>query len=88
MINTLIFTGIVLLALSSFVALYRAYKGPTTADRVVAINVVSSKVTAMIVLVALYVGQPSYVNVALVYAMLGFLSTIAVAKYLLEGRLK
>jgi len=88
MIDGLIFVGMVLLALSSFVSLYRAYQGPTTADRVVAINVVSSKVTAMIVLLAVYLDQPSYIHVALVYAMLGFLATIGVSKYLLKGKLK
>ncbi|MFW6318834.1 MAG: monovalent cation/H+ antiporter complex subunit F [Bacillota bacterium] len=88
MIEGVIFSGIVVLSLSSFVAFYRGYKGPSTADRVVAINVISTKVTAIIVLVALYLHESSYVNVALVYAMVGFLSTIGVAKYLLKGRLK
>lgn len=88
MIETVVFIGIVVLSLSSFVAFYRGYKGPKTADRVVAINVISTKVTAIIVLVALYLNQASYVNVALVYAMVGFLSTIGVAKYLLKGQLK
>lgn len=88
MVESVVFICIIILLLTSFVALFRAYKGPTTADRVVAINVISTKVTAMIVLVGLYLAQASYVNVALVYAMLGFLSTLGVAKYLIEGKLK
>lgn len=87
MIETIIFYVIIALLLTSFVALYRAFKGPTTADRVVAINVISTKVTTIIILIALYSAQASYVNVALVYAMLGFIATIGVAKYLIEGKL-
>jgi multicomponent Na+:H+ antiporter subunit F len=77
----------IFLVLLSFVGLYRAYKGPTAADRIVAINVISTKVTVVIVLIALWIKQGSYVNVALIYAMIGFITTIGVAKYLLKGRL-
>ncbi|MFU8786424.1 MAG: monovalent cation/H+ antiporter complex subunit F [Candidatus Izemoplasmataceae bacterium] len=87
MIESVVYFCIVFLLITSFVGLYRAYKGPTTADRVVAINVISTKVTAIIVLISLYAAQESYVNVALVYAMLGFIATIGVAKYLIEGKL-
>ncbi|MFH5882286.1 monovalent cation/H+ antiporter complex subunit F [Liberiplasma polymorphum] len=87
MIESVVYFCIVFLLITSFVGLYRAYKGPTTADRVVAINVISTKVTTIIVLISLYAAQESYVNVALVYAMLGFIATIGVAKYLIEGKL-
>ena len=87
MIEGLIVGITIFLMLLSFVALYRAYKGPTAGDRVVAINIVCTKVTTMIVLIAVLAGQGSYVNVALVYAMIGFVATVGVAKYLLKGRL-
>jgi multicomponent Na+:H+ antiporter subunit F len=48
---------------------------------------ISTKVTTTIVLIALVTKQGSYVNVALIYAMIGFLTTVAVAKYLIKGRL-
>lgn len=82
-----IFCAIVLI-LTSFVGLFRAYLGPTAADRVVSINIISTKVVTIIVLIALTTKQESYVNVALVYAMIGFVATIGVAKYLLKGKLK
>ncbi|MDI6453271.1 monovalent cation/H+ antiporter complex subunit F [Peloplasma aerotolerans] len=87
MIDILVITCAVVLVLMSFVALYRAFKGPTAADRIVAINIIATKVTTIIVLIALVTKQSSYVNVALIYAMIGFLATIGVAKYLLKGRL-
>ncbi|MBU1142007.1 MAG: cation:proton antiporter [Firmicutes bacterium] len=87
MIEYVIMGCAIFLVLLSFVGLYRAYKGPSAADRIVAINVISTKVTVVIVLIALWIKQGSYVNVALIYAMIGFITTIGVAKYLLKGRL-
>jgi multicomponent Na+:H+ antiporter subunit F len=87
MIEIAVIVSAIILTLLSFVGLYRAFVGPTAADRIVAINMISTKVTAIIVLIALVTKQNSYVNVALVYAMIGFLTTIAVAKYLIKGRL-
>ncbi len=87
MIEYVIMGCAIFLVLLSFVGLYRAYKGPTAADRIVAINVISTKITVVIVLIALWIKQGSYVNVALIYAMIGFITTIGVAKYLLKGRL-
>ena len=86
MIDYVMIFATLCLAILAFLSLYRAYLGPTAADRIVAINVISSKVVAIIVLVALLTHQGSYVNVALVYAMVGFSATIAVAKYLNKGR--
>ncbi len=86
MINVIYFAVAFLIGLA-FVALYRAYKGPTAADRVVAINVITTKVVTIIVLIAAITNQNSYVNVALVYALIGFMTTIGVGKYLLKGKL-
>jgi multicomponent Na+:H+ antiporter subunit F len=87
MIEIAVIVSASILVLLSFVGLYRAFVGPTAADRIVAINMISTKVTTTIVLIALVTKQGSYVNVALIYAMIGFLTTIAVAKYLIKGRL-
>jgi multicomponent Na+:H+ antiporter subunit F len=87
MIENAIYITLIILVILSFVGLYRAILGPTAADRIVAINMISTKVTAIIVLISLLTKQSSYVNVALIYAMIGFLATIGVAKYLLKGRL-
>jgi multicomponent Na+:H+ antiporter subunit F len=88
MIEVVIYICIIVLTLTSFVALFRAYKGPTAADRIISINVISTKVVTIIVLIALITTQGSYVNVALIYAMIGFLATIGVAKYLMKGKLE
>jgi multicomponent Na+:H+ antiporter subunit F len=87
MIEIAVLVSTILLVIMAFVGLYRAYVGPTAADRIVAINMIATKVTTIIVLIAILTKQGSYVNVALIYAMIGFIATIGVAKYLLKGKL-
>jgi multicomponent Na+:H+ antiporter subunit F len=77
----------IFLSIMAFVCLYRAYIGPTPADRVISINVISTKVTILIVLLAGLTNQDSFVDVAIVYAMMGFITTVAVSKYLEKGKL-
>ena len=77
----------IILTVLSFASLYRAIVGPTLADRVVAINMVSTKVSIIIILVALFLDEKNYVDVALIYAMVSFITTVSVAKYLERGKL-
>jgi len=77
----------IILTILSFASLYRAIVGPTLADRVVAINMVSTKVSIIIILVALFLDEKNYVDVALIYAMVSFITTVSVAKYLERGKL-
>ncbi len=83
-----IFLGfIIFLGVMMFICLYRAYTGPTAADRIVAIDVISTKIAVLIAFLAIQTGQESFIDVALVYAMMGFIATIAVSKYLEKGKL-
>jgi len=86
MITAYIITA-VFLALLVFFSLYRAYAGPTAADRVVAINVITTKIAMLIVLLSIITGQEVFVDVALIYAMMGFIATICVSKYIEKGKL-
>lgn len=82
------FTGtIIFLALMTFFSLYRAYAGPSAADRVVAINVLTTKIAMLIVLLSMVTEQEVFVDVALIYAMMGFIATICVSKYIEKGKL-
>ncbi len=87
MIETAVTIGVVVLVLLTFIGLYRAIVGPTAEERMVAINMISTKVTTMIVMIALITAQAVYVDVALVYALLGFITTIGLAKFLMKGKL-
>jgi len=63
----------------------RAVLGPTAPDRVVAVDAIVALMTASLVLLGIYYNSSIYLDVALVYAFLAFLGTLAIAKYL-EGR--
>ena len=66
------------------VALYRVYAGPTTHDRVIAVNVAGTNTVIAIALVAAAFGQSVFLDVALVYALLNFLLSIAFSKFNVE----
>ncbi|HBW13477.1 MAG TPA: cation:proton antiporter [Proteiniclasticum sp.] len=77
----------IILSIFAFICLYRAYAGPTTADRVVSINVISTKVTVLIAVIAVFTEQNEFIDVAVIYAMMGFIATIAVSKYIEKGKI-
>jgi multicomponent Na+:H+ antiporter subunit F len=66
------------------VALYRVFVGPTTNDRVIAVNVAGTNTVIAIALVAAAFQQSSFLDVALVYALLNFLLSIAFSKFNVE----
>lgn len=87
MFNHYVWAILTALAILSFASLYRAIKGPSVADRIIAINVISTKVTVMILLLSIVLNQTAYMDVALIYALVGFITTISVSKYLAKGKL-
>ncbi|MFB6218156.1 MAG: monovalent cation/H+ antiporter complex subunit F [Halobacteriaceae archaeon] len=77
--------ALVLASALTLLAAYRAITGPTTPDRVVGLDTIATNVVAIAVLFAIQTGRGLFVDVALVLAIIGFVSTIAVAKYVIEG---
>jgi multicomponent Na+:H+ antiporter subunit F len=69
-----------------FISMFRVIKGPTIADRVVALNVIATKITIAIIVIAILTNQQSYIDVALVYALIGFVASIAIVRYLEKGK--
>lgn len=67
------------------IALYRFIRGPSTPDRVVALEAVVSMVVALLALNAYLQGSSVYIDAALVLSIFGFISTVAIAKYLERG---
>ncbi len=63
----------------------RLLLGPSTADRILALDTMYINSIALIVLLGLYFATDMYFEAALLIAMLGFVSTAALAKYLLRG---
>ncbi|QQD20488.1 K+/H+ antiporter subunit F [Oceanospirillaceae bacterium ASx5O] len=63
----------------------RLLMGPSTIDRILALDTMYINSIALIVLLGLYFATDMYFEAALLIAMLGFVSTAALAKYLLRG---
>ena len=82
---TLIGFGLIVLLVASFACLYRIGAGPTPPDRSVAIDVLGTLIVGFACLMALATGRDYYMNIAIAWALLSFIGTIALAKYL-EGR--
>jgi len=68
-----------------FLCLYRIGRGPSAPDRTVAIDILGIIIVGFCALIGLATGRDFYLNVALAWALLSFIGTIALAKFL-EGR--
>jgi multicomponent Na+:H+ antiporter subunit F len=62
-------------------ALARAVVGPTVYDRILAVNAFGSLTVALIAVFGFLMGRPDFLDIALVYALINFIGTIAVSKY-------
>ena len=62
-------------------ALIRAVRGPTVYDRILAANAFSTKTIVMVTTFGFMMGEPElYLDIALMYALIGFIGTVAVLK--------
>ena len=68
-------------------ALIRAIKGPTVYDRILAANMFGTKTVLMIAVLGYLMGRPEFLDIALVYALINFVATIAVLKVFRYGDL-
>ena len=70
------------LALIMMLSLYRAVAGPTVLDRLIGVNAIGSKTTALLILIGLvYRRVDMFVDIALAYAMLNFITVLAASRY-------
>ena len=63
-----------------FVCLYRAFRGPAPADRVIAVNMTGTIVITMILFLSLLLEEGYLVDIALIYAMLSFLAVVLLCR--------
>lgn len=62
-------------------ALVRAALGPTVYDRVLAVNTIGTKTVLLIAVLGFLAGRPEFLDIALLYALINFIGTIAVLKF-------
>ncbi|WP_417543870.1 K+/H+ antiporter subunit F [Marinobacter sp.] len=76
---------IVMVTLAALLNVYRLIKGPDEPDRVLAIDTLYINAIALIILLGITLGTRMYLESALLIAVMGFVSTVAMAKYLKRG---
>jgi len=64
---------------------WRLLRGPTLADRILALDSLYVNSVALLILIGMYFDTDVHFEAALIIAMMGFVSTVALAKYLLRG---
>jgi multicomponent Na+:H+ antiporter subunit F len=60
--------------------LVRAFRGPTLYDRVLATNMIGTLTVLMVAVLGFMTGRPEFLDIALVYVLISFVSTIAVLR--------
>jgi multicomponent K+:H+ antiporter subunit F len=65
--------------------LYRLLIGPSASDRILALDTLYINSIAILIIFSLYLGNVLYFEAALLIAVMGFVGTVALSKYLLRG---
>lgn len=66
-------------------SVWRLLRGPSAPDRILALDTLYVNTIALLVLLGIHLGSALYFEVALLIAMMGFVGTVALCKYLLRG---
>jgi multicomponent Na+:H+ antiporter subunit F len=79
------FIVLILLFIGIIMAVIRIIKGPTAPDRIVGLDTVNTIIIVSMVIFGAIYDEVIYIDVAIVYALLSFVSTLFIAKYLQGG---
>ncbi len=85
MVNIIYQISAGLIILSLFIILIRLVKGPSLADRIVALDAMTVVSISLIVLISHFAQRIIYLDVAIVYGLVSFIGVIALARYLERG---
>ena len=77
--------ALVMLLISLALALVRLIKGPHAADRIVALDLLSMLIVAFLAAYSIFAGETSFLDVAIGYALIAFLGTVALARFLAQS---
>ncbi len=74
-----------IIILACFLCLYRVFRGPTGADRIVAVDILGIMIVGLCAILTISTGRSWYIDIGIAWALQSFISTLAFSKYL-EGR--
>ena len=89
--SVVVFAGrfaLMVLLISIFLALARLIRGPDVADRIVALDLVSVLIVAFLAAYSIFSGETSFLDVAIGYALIAFLGTVALARFLMRSAMR
>lgn len=79
-----IWAGLAILSLAFLLTVYRVIKGPTLGDRVVALDMLVGIAIGFIAIIAIKTGFALYIDIAIALGLVGFLATVAFARFILS----
>ncbi len=85
MLETVLLIGFAMVSVAIFLSFLRLVKGPDVPDRILALDTLYINSIALLVLLGLYFQSALYFEAALLIAVMGFVGTIGLSKYLLRG---
>lgn len=85
MLDKVILLVFAMISVALLLNLWRLLRGPSLPDRILALDTMYINSIALIILYGLLMGSALYFEAALLIAMLGFVSTVAICKFLLRG---
>ncbi|MGO2132693.1 MAG: K+/H+ antiporter subunit F [Halomonas sp.] len=85
MLDIALWISLALILMAIVFNTFRLLHGPSMPDRILALDTMYVNSIALIVLLGLWLNTKTYFEAALLIAMLGFISTVAICKYLLRG---
>ncbi|MDP2152357.1 MAG: K+/H+ antiporter subunit F [Methylotenera sp.] len=87
MLNTVVPIAFAMIALAMILSLYRMVIGPDMTDRILALDTLYINTIALLVLIGIYMDNSTYFESALLIAIMGFVGTVALSKYMLRGNI-
>ena len=84
MIDTAVVVSLFVVGLAMLLSLWRLVRGPGVADRILALDTLYVNTIAALILFGMYLKSSVYFEAALVIAMLGFVSTVMLSKYVMR----
>jgi multicomponent Na+:H+ antiporter subunit F len=78
-------SAMVAILISMLIVLCRAVMGPSIYDRILAVNVFGTMTVLFIAVFGFLTGRPEFLDIALVYALINFIATVAVLKFFEYG---
>ena len=86
-IKNLLLTGsAIFLSITIFLCLMRAALGPRFSDRIIAANIIGTKIILLIAVLSMIIGEGYLADICLIYAVISFLSVVVLARSVIEKK--